>query len=79
MLYVFFCLFWLQVVYHLVEAANDIYALPGDRADASRWKTVFLETGGMRHLLNLILEGGGIDPSQVHAVSLAGSPPSCIS
>lgn len=57
-----------QVVIDLVQAANDAYALPGDRADASRWKSIFLETGGMRHLLDLILDGGGIDPSQVGSV-----------
>lgn len=57
--------FALQVVFTLVEAADDEYAFPGDRADASVWRRVFLRTGGMRRLLSLLQEGGGIDPSQV--------------
>lgn len=57
----------MQMVVKLVGAADDVYALPGDRADANFWKNIFLRTGGMRHLLNLILEGGGIDPSQVQS------------
>lgn len=55
----------LQVVYTLVEPAVDAYALPGDRLDAGEWRRVFLETGGMRHLLSLLARDGGIDASQV--------------
>lgn len=54
-----------QVVYTLVESAADEYALQGDRLDASGWRRVFLRTGGMLHLLGLLLRDGGFDPSQV--------------
>ena len=54
-----------QVVFTLVEPATDKYALPGDRLDATEWRRVFLETGGMRHLLDLLKQDSGIDPSQV--------------
>lgn len=59
-----------QVVYTLVSAADDEYALPGDRADASVWRRVFLQTGGMRRLLSLLQEGGGMDPSRVRRKSM---------
>lgn len=58
------------MVFTLVEAADDVFALPGDRADASVWRRIFLNTGGMRHLLALLREGGGIDPSQVFMCNL---------
>lgn len=59
------------MVYTLVEPAGDVYALPGDRMDASEWVRVFLQTGGMQHLLGLLGRDrdsdndNGIDPSQV--------------
>ena len=56
------------MVFTLVEPATDKYALPGDRLDAAEWRRVFLETGGMRHLLDLLKQDSGIDPSQVQAV-----------
>ena len=54
------------MVFTLVEPATDKYALPGDQLDASEWRRVFLETGGMRHLLDLLKQDSGIDPSQVY-------------
>lgn len=54
-----------QVVFSLVEPAGDMYALPGDLIDANEWVRVFLQTGGMQHLLALLGKDGGIDPSQV--------------
>lgn len=54
-----------QVVFSLVESAGDAYALPGDLMDANEWVRVFLQTGGMQHLLALLGRDGGIDPSQV--------------
>lgn len=54
-----------QVVFSLVETARDVYALPGDLMDANEWVRVFLQTGGMQHLLALLGRDGGIDPSQV--------------
>ncbi|CAM9534532.1 unnamed protein product, partial [Ectocarpus sp. 8 AP-2014] len=69
-------LYRLEVVYTLVEPAGDVYALPGDRMDASEWVRVFLQTGGMQHLLGLLgrdRDGdNGIDPSQsLHKACLA--------
>ncbi|CAB1113461.1 unnamed protein product [Ectocarpus sp. CCAP 1310/34] len=69
-------LYRLEVVYTLVEPEGDVYALPGDRMDASEWVRVFLETGGMQHLLGLLgrdRDGdNGIDPSQsLHKACLA--------
>lgn len=58
-----FCDF--QVVFSLVESAGDAYVLPGDLMDANEWVRVFLQTGGMQHLLALLGRDGGIDPSQV--------------
>lgn len=54
-----------QAVFSLVEPAGDVYALPGDLMDANEWVRVFLQTGGMQHLLALLGRDGGIDPSQV--------------
>lgn len=55
----------MQVVFSLVEPAGDSHALPGDLMDANEWVRVFLQTGGMRHLLALLGRDAGIDPSQV--------------
>lgn len=54
-----------QMVYALVEPAGNIFALPGDRRDSARWRQVFVESGGMRHLLGLLGGDRGIDPAQV--------------
>eukprot|EP00903_Cladosiphon_okamuranus_P019913 g18301.t2 len=65
-------LYRLELVYTLVEPAGDVYALPGDLVDANEWERVFLRTGGMQHLLTLLREHGGIDPSQsLHKACLA--------
>lgn len=53
------------MVHALVEPAGNVYALPGDRSDAARWRQVFVESGGMRHLLALLGGDRGINPSQV--------------
>lgn len=60
----------LQVVFSLVESAGDPYALPGDLLDANEWVRVFLQTGGMQHLLALLGRDGSIDPSQVGSILL---------
>ncbi|CAM9113487.1 unnamed protein product [Discosporangium mesarthrocarpum] len=64
-------LYRLQVVFTLVEAAENPYALPGDRVDAISWRKAFIVKGGVDFLLSLLQEGA-LDLSKgIHRACLA--------
>ncbi len=68
-------LYRLRTICDIMTPSVDLYSLPGDKAVADEWVDGFLNVGGMRQLLDLILcsgKQGGLDTgNKLHRICLA--------